>query len=76
MVKYKGFTISKVAKRDRMYDKGYKYRATKNSKYKMYGRTMIEIKYLVTKAYTEIEKQKKKIEQLRSDIKRKREGIR
>ena len=71
MVKYKGFTISKVSKRDRMYEKGYKYRATKNSKYKMYGKTMTEIKYLVSKTYTEIVSRKKEIAKLRSDIKQK-----
>ena len=55
--KHKGFSIVSVPTRERMYEKGYKYRATGYGN-KIYGRTLKEIKELISK----IVKQRKEFE--------------
>ena len=55
--KHKGFSIVFVQTRERMYEKGFKYRATGHGS-KIYGRTLKEIKELINK----IVKQRKEFE--------------
>ena len=55
--KHKGFSIVSVSTRERMYEKGYKYRATGHGS-NVYGRTLKEIKELINK----IVKQRKEFE--------------
>lgn len=74
MTKYKGFVITKIAKRDRAYQDGLRYRATGNGS-KVYGETLTGIKQLISKSRIRIEAQKEKIKKLRLDIKRKRESM-
>jgi hypothetical protein len=44
--KHKGFLIVSISARERMYDKGYKYRATGHGN-KVYGKTLKETKKLI-----------------------------
>ena len=64
--KHKGFSIVLVLTKERMYDKGYKYRAVGHGS-KMYGKTLKEIKELINKAV----KRRKEFElkhNIRSDL--------
>lgn len=44
--KYKGFSIVSISTRDRMYEKGYRYRATGHGS-KVYAMTLKKIKEMV-----------------------------